>query len=203
MPIQKLLGILKSKIKKNYEKHSNKRVCQGDIFRDFDFNIVDEKKDVFKIFYKYIVVISQDCDLKFGAKKSKKVISNEEKTENQYLPNILFTPAFTETQIREGIHLKDIYNIVQTRKNSSQWTEIKNNNNDRYHYLPSFSDYQIPELIIDFKNYYSLSPYFFFKKFGSSYLSTVNELFREKLSQRFSNYLCRIGTPVIRESESN
>jgi hypothetical protein len=77
------------------------------------------------------------------------------------------------------------------------WAPIKQNNNERYHYLPSYLDFQIPELLVDFKMYFTLPINVVFSGVNPFYLATINELFREKLSQRFSFYLSRIGLPDI------
>jgi len=54
MHIQRLSGMLQSKIKTVYEKHSGSRVCQGDIYRDFSFSIVTENAQVMEISFPYI-----------------------------------------------------------------------------------------------------------------------------------------------------
>ncbi|MFW9942555.1 MAG: hypothetical protein ACFFFT_16065 [Candidatus Thorarchaeota archaeon] len=192
-----------SKIERVYEKHSFDRICQGDVFRDISFNIVIENNQILEIHLPYIVVVSQDCDLKFGVKKEAWYDQEEAFQDNQFLPNVLFLPAFNTESAREGRHLEKIFKIKQDRFDSNKWKLIKQNQNIRYHYLPSYLNFQIPDLIIDFKNYYSLPTSLFFKQFDNCYLATVNELFREELSQRFSNYLNRIGTPVIETTNNN
>ena len=191
--------MLKSKIERYYEKHSCKRVSQGDILRDFSFILIGKDCAQVEITFPYIVVFSQDCDLEHG---SKIIALQEEKKDtaiefNQYLHNILFCPAFTTDTIRAGTHLKDVYNIQTTRINSSQFDAIKKKENPRYHLLQADMDLQVPELIIDFKAYYTVPFDFFNSLYMKYYLATTNELFRESLSQRFSYYLSRIGLPEI------
>lgn len=56
---------------------------------------------------------------------------------------------------------------------------------------------QLPELVIDFKHYYAIPRDTLFRMYPEHYLVTINQLFRESLSQRFSNYLSRIGLPEL------
>ncbi len=190
--------MLRSKIDRLYEIHPGERVCQGDIFRNVDFEVVTEEK-VIENGYPYVVVISQDCDLQFGVtKEDNSELNGELRLSHQFLPNILFLPAFLAEHVRSGEHLEDLYGIKQEHINSTDWKLIKQNRNERYHYLPSYLDFQIPELAIDFKHYFSLpTESSIVRQLNNSYLATVNELFREDLSRRFSNYLSRIPLPEV------
>jgi hypothetical protein len=109
----------------------------------------------------------------------------------------LFSPAFPSDIIREGKHLKDIFNIQTERISTYPFRIIKRNENPRYHMLTQFSELQIPELILDFKAYYAIPFDSFMENYKEHYLATTNELFREDLSQRFAFYLNRVGLPVI------
>lgn len=184
--------MLKSKIKAYYRKHNKIRVCQGDILKDFQFPSVNNDK-IIEYVFPYIVVISQDCDLE----NNKTFYENDLDKNNQFLPNILFLPAFTSESLRDGSHLKDIFSVIQDRINSSRWDLIKQNKNERYQYLSSYSNYQIPDLVIDFKTYFTLNINHFLMQYKKKYIASINELFRENLSQRFSNYLNRIGLPNL------
>ena len=190
--------MLRSKIDRLYEIHSGERICQGDIFRNV-YKAGVTKEEVIENVYPYVVVISQDCDLQFGVTKGDNSESNGElHLSNQFLPNILFLPAFPASHVREGEHLKVLYKIEQDRINYERWQLIKQNRNERYHYLPSYLDFQIPELAIDFKHYFSLpTGSSMVRQLNNYYLATVNELFREDLSRRFSNYLSRIPLPEV------
>jgi hypothetical protein len=107
----------------------------------------------------------------------------------------LFSPTFTLDSIRQGTHLTELFSIEQERINSELIRKIKTNKDERYHYLYRYSEYQVPELVIDFKAYYAVSKDYFLDSYKDFYIATVNELFREFLSQRFSNFLIRIGLP--------
>lgn len=193
--------MLKSKIESKYEIHDCQRISQGDILRDVSFIVVGEGEQAVELEYQYIVALSQDCDLEQG----NKLVSADLKCEgdcrlfNQFLHSVLFVPAFPSDIIRSGEHIKSLYNIKTQKLNRSLWGPVKNNENPRYHFLSSNKDYQIPDLVLDFKAYYTLPYEYFLSKHKEHYLATVNELFRERLSQRFSNYLNRIGLPVLPE----
>lgn len=197
-------GMLKSKIESQYETHDCSRISQGDILRDVNFVVIGEDEVAVELNYQYIVVLSQDCDLEEG----NGLVSPDVKCEgscklfNQFLHSVLFVPAFPSENLRSGEHVELLYKIKAQRLSSDLWKPVKKNQNPRYHLLSADIDHQIPELVIDFKAYYTLPYEYFLSKHKEHYLATVNELFRERLSQRFSNYLNRIGLPDLAESDN-
>lgn len=183
--------MLQSNITQYYVVHDKDRIYQGDMLKNVSLRFY-ENQNVVEISCPYIVILSQDCDL---LQCKANVCDSGEN--NQYLPNVMVFPAFVDENLRTGDHLKEIYGIKQRQINSEQFKNIKQNNNSRYHYLRGNEDLEIANLIIDFKLYYTI-PYNDLKqKYKESYVATLNELFRENLSQRFSNYLSRIGLPEI------
>jgi len=195
--------MLKSKIESQYESHNCDRISQGDILRDLDFVVVGEDEEAIELKYQYLVVISQDCDLEQRNCLITADLECEDscKIFNQFLHSVLFVPAFPEELLRSGVHLESLFKIKTQSINSRLWSPIKSNQNPRYHVLPADTEHQIPELVLDFKAYYTLQYEYFLSKHKDHYLATVNELFRESLSQRFSNYLNRIGLPNLSRSE--
>jgi hypothetical protein len=194
------LVMLKSKIDKPYEKHNCARGCQGDILRDVKIRRVIDEDKVEDIELPYVVLLSQDCDIEQSLKNAIPDDIDPAKN-NQYLPNALIIPAFTADSVRAGNHLSELFGINQDRISSGQFKIIKQNNNDRYHFLNAYPSLQIPDLLIDFKIYFSIEYNIFFKFYADGgYLGTINELFRERLSQRFTNYLGRIGLPENAEN---
>jgi len=189
--------MLKTKITEQYEKHDCARICQGDILRDFKFYIVGKDYTQVKIFFPYITILSQDCDLEHGIKIDKSGPNADGFLEfNQFLPSVLISPGFPAEHLKAGDHLKD-FQIKPKNIASDIWKRIKNNNDSRYHFLPSDVNNQLPDLVIDFKSYFTLPLDYLVQHYKSSYLSTINELFRENLSQRFSFYLSRIAIPEL------
>jgi len=81
---------------------------------------------------------------------------------------------------------------------SDEWRKVCQNNVYRYHYLGNAEEQQVPELILDFKHYFTIPRDIAYRPdFKKCYLATMDDLFREHLSQRFANYLSRIGLPEL------
>ena len=185
---------MKSKIDSFYVKHNCERLTQGDILRDFSFFSIDDSSEYT---FQYIVVVSQDCDISFS-REQKEDKNTQKILYNQYLPNILFTPAFILSDFKEGKHLKKLFNVEQKTFNITDLEKIKDNSKEiRYHYLPYYEDFQVQDLIIDFKIYFTLSLDKILEVYQDKYVATISELFRESLSQRFANYISRIGLPIF------
>ncbi len=144
--------MLKSKIDKYYVQHNCERIAQGDILRDFSFFIIGKKNAQIELNFPYLVVVSQDCDLEQGSKINNSIESEDGTISfNQYLHNVLLVPAFPSEIIRNGEHLSDLYKIKTQKIGKKLWDKLKQNNDLRYHYLPQYNEFQIPDLLIDFK----------------------------------------------------
>lgn len=207
---------MKSKIKNDYRYHDSLKIFQGDILRDV--NIIVEYNDVEDNEFKmpYIVILSQDCDLnqdfnsyskytKYNDEVDlininfdtfdKKKVEDFRKVYDKLLPSILACPAFPAEKLRNGNHLQNYNNFIMQHISSKDWKKVEKNEVARYHYLKPFPDFQIPKLVVDFKRYYTLPTHYVYSIFEESYVGSLNELYRERLSQRFVNYLSRIGLP--------
>ncbi|GAB1402574.1 hypothetical protein MASR1M68_14850 [Elusimicrobiota bacterium] len=189
--------MLKSQIESFYKKQDNpNRLCQGDIIKNFSFSQSIKKDSLIEIktiTFPYIVILSQDCDLmQFFDNNNKKA----DGIFNQYLQNVLFAPAFLRADIEKGEHLL-LFNIKQTVKTKKEIAKIIDLKEERYHYLQENMNLLLPELFIDFKIYYSMEPHRIFEIYSNNYIATINELFRERLTQRYANYISRIGTPDL------
>ena len=193
---------MKSRIDVLYIKHDCLRVCQGDIFRDYEHesgkvDLTSKKVITQKMFFPYIVVLTQDCDLEQDYNNRN---SNSEK-QDKYLHSILACPAYLAEQLKEGTHL-DALGVKMERQPREKWHDIQQNLNPRYHFLRGFVDLQIPDLAIDFKHYFTITRDSLYQFITNHYIGTINELFREALSQRFAYYLSRIGLPEINDHNS-
>jgi len=168
--------------------------------RDFIFRVIDKNDQVVEIQFPYVIVVSQDCDLNWAVKPS--IPEQEQKPieHHQFLPNVLLLPAFPSEHVRGGQHLVEVFNVMQKKISSDSWKELKQNRNERYHFLDAAASIQVPELVLDFKLYYTVPFSLVQEKHKECYLATVNELFRERLSQRFLAFFGRFALPVIRES---
>jgi len=139
----------------------------------------------------YIIVLTQDCDLEADFKNH----INETGKQDAYLQSILVCPAYPSESLKEGTHLSYLSLKMEQHKDKDRWDLIIGNRNHRYHYLEPNLDYQIPAVILDFKHYYTIPRNYMYNTFKVHYIGTINELFREALSQRFAFYLSRIGLP--------
>jgi hypothetical protein len=169
----------------------------------------------------YAVVMTQECDLE-GDYRDREKIKNIENQQNEtqskgieikklfpgaqeltkkhdkYIPMILICPAYPAEMLKEGTHLKE-----QWQQNMENWKKIKKydditkQNHPRFHYLKGDPEYQAENLIIDFKHYFTVPRNEFYRVYNETYLVSLNELFREYLSQRFAHYLSRIGLPDL------
>jgi len=197
---------MKSKIDSIYIEHNGDRVYQGDILRDFEYQewvFIEEKKiKIQKRIVPYSLVLTQDCDLEWdfnNHKENEKVqdeSDQEEINQDKFLQSILVCPAYPAEKVRLGTHLEEL-NLTMVYLNGARWNLVKTNQNSRYHFLDNSSVMQIPDLVIDFKHYYSIPRNILYKEIKNHYIGSMNELFREGLSQRFAFYLSRIGLPLL------
>jgi hypothetical protein len=184
--------MFRSKIKNKYRCSRNSRFYQGDILKDLVFVVGDAGEDIEldKVGLQNAVVLTQDCDIEHDFKSRKE----KEKNGNKFLRSLLICPAFKIEDFASGKHLDWEMNTFTEK----ELTKLKNNDEyKRYHYLQGSIEYSVPELILDFKHFFTLPREFLYKKKKQIYVASLNELFREELSQRFTNYLSRIGLPEL------
>lgn len=183
-----------SKVKSQFIRFRKQRICQGDILRDLEFivgaPISNTEAEIEPSSNKeYWVVMTQDCDLSqdFAQRlASSKMGSNS-------IRSILLCPAYPARQFYTGEHLKDwdteTFNAKKVKK------IIKNDEYKRYHYIKGEPELGVPELVIDFKHFFTVPVEVAYSQRKSTYIATIGELYREELSQRFANFLSRIGLP--------
>ena len=185
--------MFKTKIKSRYRKNKNARLYQGDILRDLEFIVGDPRKEVEKSLFQlpFSIILTQDCDLESDYKSRSNLSQNQDK----FLLSLLICPAFNVQKFSQGEHFPD---LQMETFNTKEIDKLKKNDKyKRYHFLPGNSYYSLPDLVIDFKHFFTLPREFVYQHKKEKYLASLNELFREELSQRFSNYLSRIGLPEI------
>lgn len=194
----------KSLIECRYRTHTKERIVQGDILRDLTFfewnGFQYEALEEFKLKKRklpYLAILSQDCDLEWDFKNRNEVDMEDQ---DKFLQSVLVCPAYVAEEVRGGTHLAEL-KLKMKRFNSDLWGKVKINSDPRYHYLKKDSDYQIPDLVVDFKHYYTIRRDVLYELYQNHYLASLNELFREELSHRFSFYLSRIGLPDFKPPE--
>lgn len=198
--------MLKSSITSRYIKPEKTRLCQGDILRDIsvyiDLPIPSSAEGELQTYdLPYCVVMTQDCDLTWDhhtrnpEQIEPPVNTNSNADDDKLVPTILVCPAYQSDFFYTGDHVKGRKMRVFNRGDKEKLQ--KNEENNRYHFLDGDTSLQIPDLVLDFKHFYTLPTELLYPQLPSAYLATINELFRERLSQRFANYLSRFGLPDI------
>lgn len=167
------------------------RISQGDIFANIEIieniEVVDNKLIVDKIKFPYIVCLNQDCDLQSDFQ--------EQCNKNKKLLHLAIAPAFNFEQFLTGQHWGDIFIASQgIKRDKADGEAIIKNENPRFHYL-RFPEDDKPELIVDFKHFFTINRNYLYSNIDKR-LYSLDVLFREKLSQRFCNYVSRIGLPI-------
>jgi hypothetical protein len=177
-----------SNIKSEYRKFSKDRFCQGDFLQDITIFLGSpaSNQDADELNFQYAVILSQDCDLERDY-----IERNKKESNDKYLKTILICPAYPSSKFFEGAHITGWTMKIPSKK------QVSNNNLSRYHFLKEDMELKIPESVIDFKHFVTAPRDILYDLKDSSYLGTINELFRENLSQRFANYLSRIGVPEL------
>ena len=184
----------RSQIKNKYRQHRKARICQGDIFKDLLISIgsgnntYHEKRDL-----EHAVVLSQDCDLEQDFRDRNSEDSGQEK-QDKHIDTILICPAYGFEDFTQGEHIAD--RQMEPFKSIKLRERLKGNDFlKRYHYLPEDLENGIVELVVDFKHFITAPRSLLYNSRKEKYIATINEIYREELSQRFANFLSRIGLP--------
>jgi len=182
----------------NFKRNQNNRINQGDIFKNIiHIESWDENNNELKIsriFYPYIVILSQDCDLR----EDHSIIEKSDKS----LVSVLVAPLYNFDQFLCGEHLQDLEiksrQINKESKKGKLTTEFKNlinNEIPRFHVIEFPPKSKLVKSVVDFKHYFSVSIEYLNKIKAKNFEYPLPFLYRERLCQRFSNYLSRIGLP--------
>lgn len=181
-----------------YEKRSITRICQGDVIEEFSYqfaNLQEEPRSIISITIPYAIVLTQDCDLEQDYKFRNPTPENPVSNNDKYLQSILICPAYLSESFKQGNHLSALSLTMQTW-GGDRWKYVKTNQNERYHFLNADITLSIPELIIDFKHYYTIPNKDLYSIHRTNYKASLASLYREDISHRFANYLSRIGLPL-------
>lgn len=192
-------------------KKYNNRISQGDIYKNvWCFENISQENNSIKInrvFFPYVIVLTQDCDIQqhqeYVGQKSGQLFS------------VLVAPLYNAGRFFEGKHLEQLHlkssNYISNKgtmlkstnqKINSEGQLIVNNQIARYHYL-EFKDAAVPPSIVDFKHYFSLGVDYLKNDKNEDFVLRLKPLYRELLTQRFSNYLSRIGLPNPENTETD
>jgi hypothetical protein len=174
----------------------DKQLEFGLILRDIKLlqpSIIDDGWQ--EIHLSYVFIVSQACDLEQYQKNPQK--------HNNYLPNILILPLYDFNEFCNGRHINhNNLEGAQIYNNEKSKEKLKKNQDNRFHYISDryfINKNDGIELLADFKHYYSTTFDWLDKQFKYdsyvNYFGKVKDLFKEQISQRFCNYLSRIGLP--------
>lgn len=144
--------------------------------------------------FPHVVVLTQDCDLEQVTAARQKNLTEDMLTVNdKHLIPVIAAPLYNSELLFSGKHLNDI-GIKTQIINSKSKNPIQNNQNPRYHYLEFPEEVPIPNSVIDFKHYFTVSLQLLEERI-SDRICGIDPLYRELVSQRFAGYLARIGLP--------
>ena len=192
-------------IKVTQEK--NNRVCQGDILANVEYIEKVKEKDgiltVTKIVFPLVVVLSQECDLTWDFENR----NNQGKgNQDKYLLSIIVAPLYNYEQFINGTHLSELEQQMATISSNKKKTDnkmLRDNKNPRYHFLEFDKNIRVVDSVVDFKHYFTVNTTTLQEMKKDNFVCSISELYRESLSQRFANYLSRIGLPEATTPESN
>lgn len=169
---------------------SNPRICQGDIFTEIDiiesFGVHGSQIKIDKISFPYVICLNQECDLENDY--------NSPSNKDNRLLHIAIAPAFNFEDFLIGNHWAGIFSVnASAKRTDTKLKLIMDNEIPRFHYL-KFAENNMPELIVDFKHFFTINREVIYQNIDNR-LCSLGDLFKEKLSQRFSNFISRIGLP--------
>jgi hypothetical protein len=174
-----------------------RRVSQGDIYKDLNIIEARDPADDSKpseTHYGYGIVLSQECDLEWDWQNYRELESSEENSKHdKLLRHIILAPCYPFELFLEGNHIEG--RCMGIWKGFRK--PIKQNNHKRFHFLVKQDEINLPNLVVDFKHYFTLDRDVFYKmrtKPGK-YVCSLDRLYREELSRRFAAYQARIGLP--------
>lgn len=174
------------------------RLAQGDILRDVEHVeyvvIKDGVIELSKIVFPLSIVLTQDCDLA----QDHTFRSSEEKkpTQDKYLLSVLLAPLYNVEQVFVGKHLEDLgLSMTPIDKKSTQGKNLRQNETPRFHYIEFAADVPVVPSVIDFKHYFSCNVEYLRGHKEKHFVCRLGDLYREDVSQRYSNFLSRIGLP--------
>lgn len=178
-------------------------INQCDIFENVEFveyvKEIDSTIEISKIIFPRVIVLTQACDL-MQDHSARVRGANQDK----YLISVIVAPIYNFEDFRMGEHLKQIglQMLPIGGRNKTPCKNIMQNENKRYHYLKFKEGVPITESVIDFKHYFTVNMSYLNSIYKDHYVCSVNSLYRELISQRFSNFLSRIGLPDPEEQEA-
>ena len=184
--------MLKTMITAKTIKPSNSQIHQCDIF--FNINVIENIKEENStliredIMFPLIICLNQECDL----------VQNYNEPDKHMLLHLLIAPVFLFDSFLAGNHWGNIMPPSKgLKEKDTKGMLITQNEIPRFHYLEFLESEKLPRLIIDFKHFFTINRNYLYEKVDKYRLCSLDNLFKEKISQRFSYFLSRIGLPEV------
>jgi hypothetical protein len=177
--------------RKRKETTPSSRICQADIFQDIEVienvSVKSNKLFVYNLSFPFIICLNQECDLEQDYRL------REEGSNKARMLHCLVAPVFLTESFFSGDHWSSDIFAQSDGIGRRAHKRYRDNEVPRYHNL-KFPDPELPELIIDFKHFFTVNTDYLYSKVNQR-MCSMDDLFREQISQRFSFYLSRIGLP--------
>ncbi len=173
------------------------RICQADIFQEVEIienvSVKGDKLLVSKLAFPFVICLNQECDLEqdFSLRESG--------SDKARMLHCLVAPVFLFESFLAGENWGSTIFAQSPGMNRKGARNIIQNETPRYHYI-KFPDTKLPELIIDFKHFFTVNFDYLYSIIDQR-LCSMDDLFREQISHRFSFYLSRIGLPLHKDGE--
>ena len=172
------------------------RISQCDIFHDVtvveNVKLEGAEMEIKRITFPYVICLNQDCDLN-SDKRDKD--NNPNGNKNCRLLHLIVAPLFVFDSFVEGTHWGEIFEPVQAINiKKTEGKKIMNNEDPRYHFLRFNVESKLPDMVIDFKHFFTISTEQMYDSL-SNRVCSIDELYREKICQRFAFFQSRIGLP--------
>lgn len=173
-------------------KINDNQIHQCDIFVDIDVieRVYEENEKLIQenINFPFIICLNQECDL----------VQNYNNPKKYPLLHLLIAPVFLFDSYLAGNYWEGLFpNRERIKEDKDRAKLTKQNEIPRYHYLEFPQTAKLPRLIIDFKCFFTINRDYLYQKVETNRLCSIDNLFKEKISQRFSFFLSRIGLPEV------
>jgi len=180
-----------------YKVADDKQVHQGDVFKTVRyyecFTEIGGKFELSLLEFPFSIVLTQECDLSNNLiERTKNGNGDNSQKQDKYLVSLLCAPLYNAEHLFSGKHLEHL-KIETDYKNSTQKKYIKSNRDPRYHYI-EFDNKELVPMVIDFKHYFTVTLNYLENNMENR-ICIMQPIFRELITQRFSNFLSRIGLP--------
>ena len=145
-----------TQISAKIKKTEGNRINQCDIFHDIDIvECITEGADGVSVSYirfPLMICLNQDCDLNSDERDKLKENSNKDCR----LLHLIVAPLFNFDVFKDGQHWGDIFQTGQKyNPNRTDGKKIMNNEDPRFHFLHFEDGFELPDMVIDFKHFYT------------------------------------------------